>query len=62
MMHKILNIVLQEIVKLYNLYQKAPQAKREIRDIKDYIKDCKEHNIDYKSKLSPEIRRFYGIE
>jgi len=59
---QILNIVLQEIVKLYNLYQKAPQAKREIRDIKDYIKDCKEHNIDYKSKLSPEVRRFYGIE
>lgn len=59
---QILNIVLQEIVKLYNLYQKAPQAKREIRDIKDYIKDCKKHNIDYKSKLSPEIRKFYGIE
>ena len=59
---QILNIVLQEIVKLYNLYQKAPQAKREIRDIKDYIKDCKEHNIDYKSKLSPEIRRFFGVE
>lgn len=59
---QILNIVLQEIVKLYNLYQKAPQAKREIRDIKDYIKDCKKHNIDYKSKLSPEIRRFFGVE
>ena len=59
---QILNIVLQEIVKLYNLYQKAPQAKREIRDIKDYIKDCKEHNIDYKSKLSPEVRRFFGVE
>ena len=59
---QILNIVLQEIVKLYNIYQKAPQAKREIIDIKDYIKDCKKHNIDYKSKLSPEIRRFFGVE
>ena len=59
---QILNIGLQEIVNLYNIYQKAPQAKREIRDIKDYIKDCKEHNIDYKSKLSPEVRRFFGVE
>ena len=59
---QILNIGLQEIVNLYNIYQKAPQAKRKIRDFKDYIKDCKEHNIDYKSKLSPEIRRFFGVE
>ena len=59
---QILNIVLQEIVKLYNIYQKAPQAKREIIDIKDYIKDCKKHNIDYKSKFSPEVRRFFGVE
>ena len=59
---KILNIGLQEIVNLYNIYQKAPQAKRKIRDFKDYIKACKERNIDYKSKLSPEIRKFYGIE
>ena len=59
---KILNIGLQEIVNLYNIYQKAPQAKRKIRDFKDYINACKERNIDYKSKLSPEIRKFYGIE
>ena len=59
---KTLNIVLQEIVKLYNIYQKAPQAKREIHDIKDYIEACKKHNIDYKSKLSPEVRKFFGIE
>ena len=26
------------------------------------ILDCKEYNIDYKSKLSPEVRKFYGIE
>lgn len=59
---QILNIVLQEIIKLYNIYQKAPQAKRNIKDIKIYIDACKKHNIDYKSKLSPEIRRFFGVE
>ena len=59
---QILNIVLQEIVKLYNICQKAPQAKREKRDIKRYIDAWKKHNIDYKSKLSPEVRRFFGIE
>ncbi len=59
---KTLNIVLQEIVKLYNVYQKAPQAKRKIKDIKDCIEHCKKHNIDYKSKLSPEVCKFFGIE
>ena len=59
---QIINIVLEEIVKLYNLYQKAPQAKREIPDFNSFIDACKKHNIDYKSKLSPEIRRFFGIE
>lgn len=59
---QILNIVLQEIIMLYNIYQKAPQAKRNIKDIKIYIDACKKHNIDYKSKLSPEIRRFFGVE
>ena len=59
---KTLNIVLQEIVKLYNVYQKAPQAKRKTLDITHTINACKEHNIDYKSKLSPEVRKFFGIE
>ena len=59
---KILNIVLQEIVKLYNLYQKTPQAKRKIKDIKTYIDAFKENNIDYKSKLSPEILKFFGTD
>ena len=59
---KTLNIVLEEIVKLYNLYQKAPQLKRKILDIKSEIEACKKNNIDYKSKLSPEVRKFYGIE
>ena len=59
---QLLNITLDEIVKLYNLYQQAPHAEREKYDIKDVIKSCQEHNVDYKSKLSPEIRKFYGIE
>lgn len=61
-MVQILNIVLQEIVKLYNIYQKAPQAKRKIEDITFSIDACKKHNINYKSKLSPEVRRFFGVE
>ena len=55
----ILNIVLQEIVKLYNLYQKAPQAKREILDIKNKIEECKINNIDYKKVLTPEMLKFF---
>lgn len=58
----ILNIVLQEIVKLYNLYQQAPQAKREISDIKIEIEACKENNIDYKKVLTPEMLKFFGVE
>ena len=68
---KILNIVLQEIVKLYDLYQKAPQAERDIHNIKDYIKQCKRNNIDYKAilrkelgddKKVEELLKFYGVE
>ena len=29
---------------------------------KDVIKRCKEYKINYKTKLSPEVRRFYGID
>lgn len=58
----ILNIVLQEIVKLYNIYQRAPQAKREIHDIKNIIEDCKKYNIDYKKVLTPEMLKFFGVE
>lgn len=28
----------------------------------DLISLCKQNNIDYKSKLSPEVRKFYGVE
>ena len=59
---KILNITLDEIVKLYNICQQAPHAEREQIDIKYVIESCQKYNVDYKSKLTPEIRRFYGIE
>ena len=29
---------------------------------KDVVKTCKEYDIDYKAKLSPEVRRFYDID
>ena len=61
-MVQILNIILKEIVKLYNIYQQAPQAKRDIDDIRHYIDSCKKHNIDYKKELTPEMRKFFGIE
>lgn len=68
---KILNIVLQEIVKLYDIYQKNPQAELDIHNIKDYIKQCKRNNIDYKAilrkelgndKKVEELLKFYGVE
>ena len=68
---KILNIVLHEVVKLYYIYQKNPQAEREIHSIKDYIKHCKKNNIDYKAilrkelgddKKVAELLKFYGVE
>lgn len=67
----ILNIILRETVKLYNLYQQAPQAERKMPDIKGYIKDCKENNIDYRAVLRKELGdekkvnellKFFGIE
>ena len=59
---QLLNITLDEIVKLYNLYQKAPNAERKKEDIKSVIENCKKYNVDYKSKLTPEILKFYGVE
>ena len=59
---QLLNITLDEIVKLYHLYQKAPNAERDKYDIKHVIESCQEYNVDYKSKLTPEIRRSFGVE
>ena len=59
---KILNITLDEIVKLYNICQQAPHAEREQIDIKYVIESCQKYNVDYKSKLTPEIRRYFRVE
>ncbi len=54
-MAQILTCTLKEMAKLYNLYQQAPQAEREIHDCKDYIADCKKRNIDYRTILLKEL-------
>lgn len=68
---QLLTLTLKEVVKLYNIYQQVPKAEREIYDIKDVIKNCKEFNIDYRAILLEELGnkkkvddllKFYGIE
>ena len=54
-MAQILTCTLKEMAKLYNLYQQAPQAEREIDDCKDYIAACKKCNIDYRAILLKEL-------
>ena len=52
----------------YYLYKQSPnlitkdEINRAKNDARITINDCKRYNIDYKSKLSPEVRKFYGIE
>ncbi len=41
---------------------KQEEKNRMKESAKHIIQRCKEFNIDYKSKLSPEVRKFYGIE
>jgi hypothetical protein len=59
---------LGQLIEFYNLYMKNPNSvKQEEKNrmkesAKHIIQRCKEFNIDYKSKLSPEVRKFYGIE
>ena len=66
-----LNCTLKELAKLYNLYQQAPQAEREIPNRKNYIEDCKKNNVDYKAILLKELGdkkkvedllKFFGVE
>ena len=70
-MAQILTCTLKEMAKLYNLYQQAPQAEREIHDCKHYIADCKKCNIDYRAillkelgdkKKVEELLKFFGVE
>jgi hypothetical protein len=59
---------LNEMIRFYTLYKRNPSniKPEEIKAAKGHAKwiipNCKKYNIDYKSKLSPEIRKFYGIE
>ena len=59
---------LEQLIEFYNLYMKNPNSvKQEDKNwmkenAKNIIQRCKQYNIDYKSKLSPEVRKFYGIE
>ncbi|MBR4921284.1 MAG: hypothetical protein IKZ62_08220 [Prevotella sp.] len=65
---KNLNYSLNEMRNYYNYWKKDPSliSKKDIEDAKSdaarTIKLCKEYNIDYKSILSSEAIKFYGIE
>ena len=39
--------------------QQSAEARQQTKLI---VTRCKSHNIDYKSKLGPEVMKFYGIE
>lgn len=59
---------LNQLIEFYNLYKNnSSSIKQEDlvwmkNNAKDVVKTCKEYDIDYKAKLSPEVRRFYDID
>ena len=59
---------LNNLVEFFGLYKKDPSSVKQDelkfmqRSAKEIIQDCKEYNIDYKSKLSSEVRKFFGVE
>ena len=59
---------LQDMINFYNIYKKNPNNVKpeEVRQAKEHskriIQNCREFWINYKSKLSPEVRKFYGID
>ena len=59
---------LNNLVVFYSLYKNDPSSVKQDelkfmqRSAKEIIQDCKEYNIDYKSKLSSEVRKFFGVE
>ena len=63
-----INSSLDNLVRFYNRYKKDPnsikaeEVSRRKEDWKRVIKRCKELWIDYKSKLSPDMLKFYGVE
>ena len=62
------NTWLEQLIKFYNLYKKNSSSikENELKEMKEFsvrmINNCKQYNIDYKTKLSPEVRNFYGID
>ncbi len=72
-MNQTLNYTIKELAKLYNLYQQAPQAEREIeKESANYIiEDCKKRNIDYRAillkelgdkKKADDLLKLFGVE
>ena len=60
-----LNEALEWVIDFYKSYKKSPDPKR-LKSFKPKVKElisrCKDLNIDYRAKLSPEMLKFYGIE
>ena len=72
-MNQTLNYTIKELAKLYNLYQQAPQAEREIekKNANYIIEDCKKRNIDYRAillkelgdkKKADDLLKLFGVE
>ena len=65
---KSLTSSLENLARFYNRYKKDPSTIKdeEVRQRKEkgneVILRCKEEEIDYKLKLSPEMLKFYGVE
>jgi len=62
------SVWLKEMTRFYNLYKNNPSSVKpeELSQAKQFanniILSCKKYGIDYKKLLSPEVRRFYGID
>ncbi len=59
---------LNDLIRFYNFYKEDPNSVKnsDIIEFKNHskwiIENCKKYWIDHKSKLSPEILKFYDIE
>lgn len=60
-----LNKALESVISFYNSYTISPDPERLASfkpKVKELISRCKDLNINYKEKLSPEILKFFDIE
>ena len=60
-----LNVALGAMKDFYHSYKTSPDPERLKKfqaKVDEIIPLCKEYGVDYKAVLSPEIRKFYGIE